>query len=54
MTDLTPIGSGNEHPPHFIVIIPGYMGSKLRNKPPARLWVDFQSILSARCGGMTG
>jgi hypothetical protein len=46
MTDLTPDpGLANEPPPHFIVIVPGYMGSKLRNKTTGKIvWVDFQSI----------
>jgi hypothetical protein len=46
MTDLTPDpGLAHEPPPHFIVIVPGYMGSKLRNKKTGRIvWVDFQSI----------
>jgi pimeloyl-ACP methyl ester carboxylesterase len=46
MTDQTPDpGLANEAPPHFIVIIPGYMGSKLRSKTTGKtVWVDFQSI----------
>jgi hypothetical protein len=46
MTDLTPDpGLANEPPPHFIVIVPGYMGSKLRNKTTGKIvWVDFRSI----------
>ncbi|OGO41972.1 MAG: hypothetical protein A2Z04_01315 [Chloroflexi bacterium RBG_16_57_9] len=32
-------------PPHFIVIVPGYMGSKLRDKTTGKVvWVDFSSI----------
>ncbi len=32
-------------PPHFIVIVPGYMGSKLRERTTGKiLWVDFASI----------
>ena len=32
-------------PKHFIVIVPGYMGSKLRDKKTKELvWVDFGSI----------
>ncbi len=32
-------------PPHFIVIVPGYMGSKLRDPATGKLvWVDFNSI----------
>lgn len=38
----------NGIPPHFIVIVPGYMGSKLRdpqeNDPNKLVWIDFQSI----------
>lgn len=46
MTDLNPQPVLlNEPPPHFIVIVPGYMGSKLRNKTTGEIvWVDFQSI----------
>lgn len=46
MTDLTPQPAlANEPPPHFVVIVPGYMGSKLRNKATGEIvWVDFQSI----------
>ena len=36
---------GESAPPHFIVIVPGYMGSKLRDKQTGELvWVDFNSI----------
>jgi hypothetical protein len=47
MTDLHPKpGLANEPPPHFIVIVPGYMGSKLRSKKTGKIvWVDFRSIL---------
>ena len=32
-------------PPHFIVIVPGYMGSKLRDKTTGEIvWVDFSTI----------
>lgn len=32
-------------PPHFIVIVPGYMGSKLRDRTTGEIvWVDFTSI----------
>jgi pimeloyl-ACP methyl ester carboxylesterase len=32
-------------PPHFIVIVPGYMGSKLRDKTTGKIvWVDFSTI----------
>lgn len=38
----------NGVPPHFIVIVPGYMGSKLRDPqesdPNKLVWIDFQSI----------
>ncbi len=35
----------NGAPPHFIVIVPGYMGSKLRDKSSGQIvWVDFSSI----------
>jgi len=46
MTDLPPDQSlANEPPPHFIVIVPGYMGSRLRSKTTGKIvWVDFQSI----------
>ncbi|HBY99425.1 MAG TPA: hypothetical protein DEP84_36720 [Chloroflexi bacterium] len=31
--------------PHFLVIVPGYMGSKLRDRTTGEIvWVDFQSI----------
>lgn len=36
----------NQVPPHFIVFVPGYLGSKLRDKNTKELvWVDFASIL---------
>lgn len=46
MTDLTHQPAlVNQPPPHFVVIVPGYMGSKLRNKTTGEIvWVDFQSI----------
>jgi hypothetical protein len=46
MTDLTPNPAlAKEPPPHFVVIVPGYMGSKLRSKQTGDIvWVDFQSI----------
>ena len=32
-------------PPHFIVVVPGIMGSKLRNKSTGQIvWTDFRSI----------
>ena len=32
-------------PPHFLVIVPGYMGSTLRNRKTGQIiWVDFSSI----------
>ena len=32
-------------PPHFIVVVPGIMGSKLRDKSTGRtVWTDFHSI----------
>jgi pimeloyl-ACP methyl ester carboxylesterase len=35
----------NGSPPHFIVVIPGYMGSKLRDKATGQIvWVDFSTI----------
>ncbi len=35
----------NEVPPHFIVFVPGYLGSKLRDKASGKTWwVDFSSI----------
>jgi pimeloyl-ACP methyl ester carboxylesterase len=46
MTDLTPNPPlAQEPPPHFVVIVPGYMGSKLRNKTTSEIvWVDFQTL----------
>ena len=44
MTNLNST-TDNGAPPHFIVIVPGYMGSKLRDKTTGELvWVDFGSI----------
>jgi len=38
----TPIG---EAPAHFVVIVPGYMGSKLRDRDTGKVvWVDFASL----------
>jgi pimeloyl-ACP methyl ester carboxylesterase len=32
-------------PPHFVVIVPGYLGSKLRDKRTGEIvWIDFSSI----------
>jgi hypothetical protein len=32
-------------PPHFVVLVPGYLGSKLRDKRSGEIvWVDFSSI----------
>jgi hypothetical protein len=37
--------TSNIAPPHFIVIVPGYMGSKLRDKKTGEIiWIDFSSI----------
>lgn len=46
MTNLSPDpASPQETPPHFLVIVPGYMGSRLRNKATGKIvWVDFRSI----------
>ncbi len=35
----------NQVPPHFVVFVPGYLGSKLRDKNTGEIvWVDFTSI----------
>jgi len=32
-------------PPHFIVVVPGYMGSKLRDKTTGEIvWIDFSTV----------
>ena len=32
-------------PPHFIVIVPGYMGSNLRSRKTGRVvWLDFATV----------
>lgn len=32
-------------PPHFIVIVPGYMGSRLRSRKTGRVvWLDFSTV----------
>lgn len=37
--------TADQVPPHFLVIVPGYMGSKLRDRTTGKTaWVDFQSI----------
>jgi pimeloyl-ACP methyl ester carboxylesterase len=37
--------SQNEIPPHFVVIVPGYMGSKLRDKTTGKvIWIDLGAI----------
>jgi pimeloyl-ACP methyl ester carboxylesterase len=37
---------GNERPKHFIVFIPGYMGSRLRDRNTGEIvWLDFPSLL---------
>ena len=39
--------SQNEIPRHFVVIVPGYMGSKLRDKTTGKvLWIDLGTIPS--------
>jgi hypothetical protein len=36
----------NQIPPHFIVLVPGYMGSQLRDHQTGQMvWVDFPSLL---------
>ena len=36
---------GNGQPSHFIVVVPGYMGSKLRDKTTGEIvWIDFSTI----------
>jgi pimeloyl-ACP methyl ester carboxylesterase len=36
----------NQIPPHFIVLVPGYMGSQLRDRQTGQMvWVDFPSLL---------
>lgn len=36
----------NTPPPHFIVVVPGYMGSKLRDKTTGEVvWLDFPGLL---------
>ncbi len=38
-------GNVGQVPPHFLVIVPGYMGSTLRNKKTGQtIWVDFSTI----------
>jgi pimeloyl-ACP methyl ester carboxylesterase len=43
---MTTIGNGAP-PPHFIVFVPGYMGSRLRSRSTGKLvWIDVQDLLS--------
>lgn len=38
-------GNLGQVPPHFLVIVPGYMGSALRNKKSGQtIWVDFSTV----------
>ena len=37
--------SENGIPPHFLVIVPGYMGSKLKDKTSGQVvWIDLSTI----------
>jgi pimeloyl-ACP methyl ester carboxylesterase len=39
------VATGNQAPPHFLVIVPGYMGSKLRHRDTKEVvWVNTSSI----------
>jgi pimeloyl-ACP methyl ester carboxylesterase len=43
--------TANSIPPHFIVLVPGYMGSQLRDRQTGEMvWIDFPSLLKNPLG----